>query len=387
MDSSTGTLTFLFAATEDAAGTTDAPGAPGAPRATALAAALARHDARVREAIARHGGNAFRGIEDALCAAYVDANAALLAAVDIQRALCTADEPALHMRLGLHSGAVAEGDDEALAGPTLARVARVAAAAQGGQILVTAATLALVGRKSPPGTEWRDLGDHTLRGFARPERLYQLGVAGLRSEFLPIRTQEALRSNLPASLTMFVGRQRDLKQIREQMQRSRIVTLVGAGGTGKTRLSLEVARALAADFPDGTWFVELAPLTDAMLVAGAIAAALGARAEGDTPPMTLIESTLRGQRVLLLLDNCEHVVDEAAKVAQALLLALPGLRLLVTSRQALGIEGEALCRVPRLGARALGGSPTALAFGPDLSVEREGVARAARVSPSLPEPR
>jgi predicted ATPase/DNA-binding winged helix-turn-helix (wHTH) protein/class 3 adenylate cyclase len=346
------TLTFLFAASEDAAATTEAPGA------TALAAAVARHDALVREAIARHGGNAFRGIEGALCAAYADANAALLTAVAIQRALCTADEPAIRMRLGLHSGAVAEGDDEALAGPTLARVARVAAAAQGGQILVTAATLALVERHPPPGTEWRDLGDHTLRGFARPERLYQLSVAGLRSEFLPIRTQEALRSNLPPSLTMFVGRQRDLKQIREQMQRSRIVTLVGAGGTGKTRLSLEVARALAADFADGTWFVELAPLTDAMLVAGAIAAALGARAEGDTPPMTLIESALRGRRVLLLLDNCEHVVDAAAKAAQALLLALPGLRLLVTSRQALGIEGEALYRVPSLTLPGPAESPT-----------------------------
>ena len=163
-----------------------------------------------------------------------------------------------------------------------------------------------------------------------------------------IRTQEPRRTNLPAPLTVFIGREQALEQVSEQLRRSRMLTLVGAGGTGKTRLSLEAAGRLAGDFPDGVWLVELAHLTDATHVPSVIAAALGARSAGDTPPMTLIESALRDQRVLLLLDNCEHVLDEAAKSAQALLRALPRLQLLATSRQALGVEGEALYRVPSL---------------------------------------
>ena len=232
------------------------------------------------------------------------------------------------------------------------------AAAHGGQILLTAATLALLDRTAPPGGDWRDLGDHTLRGFARPERLYQLTAAGLRSEFPPIRTQEAMRTNLPPSLTIFIGREQALAQVGEQLRKSRMVTLIGAGGTGKTRLSLEAASELSATFPDGVWLVELAPLTDATLVPRAIAAALGARSEGDTPPMTLIESTLRAKRVLLLLDNCEHVVDEAAKVAQTLLRILPQLHLLASSREALGIEGETVYRVPSLTMPGPAESPT-----------------------------
>jgi len=215
-------------------------------------------------------------------------------------------------------------------------------------MLLTAATVALLDRTAPPGGALSDLGDHTLRGFARPERLYQLMVAGLRSEFPPIRTQEAMRTNLPPSLTLFVGRSQALAQVRDQVRKSRMVTLIGSGGTGKTRLSLEAASELVANFPDGVWLVELAPLADAALIPHAIAAVLGARAEGDTPPMTLIESTLRGKRALLLLDNCEHVVDEAAGVAQTLLRALPQLHLLASSREALSVEGETVYRVPSL---------------------------------------
>ncbi|WP_141508290.1 winged helix-turn-helix domain-containing protein [Ramlibacter sp. WS9] len=182
-----------------------------------------------------------------------------------------------------------------------------------------------------------------------PKRGYRfVGEVAEESQPAAVNAREARRTNLPSSLTLFIGRQQALEQVSEQLRRSRMVTLVGAGGTGKTRLSLEAAGRLVADFPDGVWLVELAQLIDATLVPRAIVAALGARAEGDTPPMALIESTLRDQRVLLLLDNCEHLLDEAAKTAQALLRALPGLVLLATSRQALGVEGETLYRVPSL---------------------------------------
>ena len=324
------TLTFLFTGIEEAARE------PGA---------IERHDALLREATARHGRRALRIEEDASCTAFADARCAIQAAVDVQRALSAAS---INVRVGLHSGTVEDGDDNDLGGPTQARAARVMAAARGGQILLSAATVAVLERVAPPGGEWRDLGDHTLRGFARPERLYQLTVAGLRSEFAPIRTQEAMRTNLPPSLTAFIGRQRALAETCEQVQQCRMVTLVGAGGTGKTRLSLEAARRLVAAFPDGVWFVELAALIDAGLIARAIANVLGARSEGDTSPVSLIEGRLREQRVLLVLDNCEHVIDEAAKLVQTLLRALPELHVLATSREALGTEGEAVYRVPSL---------------------------------------
>jgi predicted ATPase/DNA-binding winged helix-turn-helix (wHTH) protein len=326
-------LTFLFAAMEDG---TDAAQA-GRPTTQA--------DALLREVVTRHGGQVVRAVEDAFCAAFPEAGAAVRAAVDAQRSLCQAT---LRLRMGLHSGTVVDAHDDEPSRPTLARAALVMEAAQGGQILVTAATLAQLGAAPPPNSEWRDLGDHTLRGFARPERLYQLCVAGLRSEFPPIRTPEAMRTNLPPSLTMFVGRQPALAQVRELLRRSRMVTLTGAGGIGKTRLSLEAAGQLVDAFPDGVWLVELASLADGALVPQAIAQALGARGEGDTPPMVLIESRLRARRALLVLDNCEHVLDEAAPVAHALLRALPQVQLLATSRQALGIEGEAVYRVPSL---------------------------------------
>ncbi|HEU5297150.1 MAG TPA: winged helix-turn-helix domain-containing protein [Burkholderiaceae bacterium] len=329
------TLTFLFAATEAGTG-------PGAPAQL--------HEALQRDAVGRHGGQALRVVEDSFCVAFADAGAAAEAAIDVQRELCAppGGGAAIEARIGLHSGAIEDADDGHFSGPAWARAARVMAAAHGGQILLSAATVALLDRAAPPSGELRDLGDHTLRGFARPERLYQLTAAGLCSEFPPIRTQESTRTNLPPALTAFIGRQQALAEVREKVQRSRMVTLVGAGGTGKTRLSVEAARQLGSAFPDGVWLVELAPLADATFVPRAIAAALSARAEGDAPPMTLIESTLRDQRVLLLLDNCEHVIDAAAQVAQALLRALPRLHLLATGREPLGIEGEMSYRVPSL---------------------------------------
>lgn len=330
------TLTFLCAAIEGSA--------------DATAAAKESQSALLRDAFTMHSGQALGVADDALYVAFPDAASAVLAAVDAQRAISAQShgEAAIRARIGLHSGAVEDAKDQEFSGPALARAARVMAAAHGDQILLTAATVALLDRAALPGGALRDLGDHTLRGFARPERIYQLTVAGLRSDFPPIRTQEAMRTNLPPSPRAFIGRQKALAEVRGQVRQSRVVTLVGAGGTGKTRLSLETARRLANAFRDGIWFVELAPLADAALIPRAIAAALGARAEGDAPPMTLIESTLRNQQVLLLLDNCEHVIDEAAQVAQALLRALPQLHLLATSREPLGIEDETVYRVPSL---------------------------------------
>src|SRR4029453_12393261 len=196
------------------------------------------------------------------------------------------DATPIRVRMGLHSGAAEPAEDEIFRGPALARAARVMAAAHGEQILISASTVALLERSLPEGASLRDLGDHTLRGFSRAERLYQVVVPGLRADFPPIQTREALRTNLPRALTSFVGRERELAQVREQAQRSHMLTLVGPGGTGKTRLMIESASGLLDAFPGGVWLVELAALADPAVLAQAIAAALGARAEGDVPALT-----------------------------------------------------------------------------------------------------
>jgi predicted ATPase/class 3 adenylate cyclase len=351
------TLTFLFTDIEGSTPLWDA-------RPDAMRAATERHNALLREAIAAHGGNAFRVVGDAFCVAFSEAPSAVGAAVDGQRALAAEawGEAPIHVRMGLHSGAVDTAEDEIFRGPSLARAARVMSAAHGDQILATAATVALLDRSLPSGA-LRDLGDHTLRGFARPERLYQLVMPGLRAEFPPIRTQEALRTNLTVALTTFIGRGQALADVREAARRARMVTLIGSGGTGKTRLALEAAGELIGVFEDGVWLIELATVADPSLVAHAIAAVLGARAEGDVPPLVLVEAALQGKHALLLLDNCEHVVEEVAKIAHSLLRALPRLHLLASSREALGVEGETIYRVPPMTMPATGEAITPINVG------------------------
>src|SRR5689334_5048577 len=303
------TLTFLFTDIEGSTPLWDT-------QREAMREATVQHNAILRRAIATHGGSAFRVVGDAFCVAFQEADDAMLAAIDAQRALRahTWGDTPIHVRMGVHSGAVEPSDDEIFRGPSLARVARVMSAAHGDQILATAATVALLERDALADSELRDLGDHTLRGFARPERLYQVVVPGLRSEFPPIRTQEAQRTNLPPMLTVFIGREQALGEVRDAVRKCRIFTVIGSGGTGKTRLAIEAARGLLGAFEDGVWLTELASVADGGLVAVAIAATLGARAEGDVAPLSLVAATLAAKHALLILDNCEHVIEEVAKI-------------------------------------------------------------------------
>lgn len=337
------TLTLLFTDIEGSTQLWDA-------RAEAMRAAMERHNALLRTAITERGGQVFRVVGDGFCSAFPDAASAVEAAVAAQRTLTAErwNETPIRVRMGLHSGAVEASEDDVYRGPSLARAARVTSAAHGGQILVSASTVALLGEQLPSGSSLRDLGDHTLRGFARLDRLYQLIVPGLESEFPPIRTREALRTNLQPALTSFIGREAELAAVREKVRHSRMVTLTGPGGTGKTRLALSAAGELVDAFPDGIWLIELAPLADPTLIAQTMATVLGARAEGNVNPLTIVQDALRDQQALLVIDNCEHVVDQAADIAQRLLQALPLLHLLTTSREALGAEGEIVHRVASL---------------------------------------
>ena len=200
----------------------------------------------------------------------------------------------------------------------------------------------------PPGIEFRDLGERRLRDLARPEHVFQLVGPDLVSDFPPLRSLDVLPNNLPVQVTSFVGREREIGEITALLAERRLVTLVGPGGTGKTRLSVQVAANLVESFADGVWLVELAPLSDPVLLPQAVAAALSVREEADRPVLTTIVEYVRDRTLLLILDNCEHLIEACARLADQLVRRCPKLRILASSREALGVPAEAIFRVPSL---------------------------------------
>ena len=315
----------------------------------AMKVALARHDAILRQAIETHGGHVFKTVGDAFYAAFTSAPAALSAALDAQRALHAESwgEAVIKVRMGLHTGAV-EARDNDYFGPPLNRVARLMAAGHGGQVLLSAVTDELVRGHLPPDAELRDMGEWRLKDLSRLEHIYQLVVPGLPADFPPLRALDAIRTNLPAQLTSFVGREKEINAVTRLIATNRLVTLTGPGGTGKTRLSLRVAADLLDTFGNGVWFVELAPLADPALIVQTIMNTLGLREESGYSLLEIITDYLRAKNALLILDNCEHLIEAVAQLAETLLQACPDLRLLVSSREALGIAGETPYRVPSL---------------------------------------
>jgi predicted ATPase/class 3 adenylate cyclase len=333
-----GTVTFLFTDIEGSTRRWDE-------RPEAMKDALARHDAILHEHIERHHGHVFKTVGDAFHAAFATALPALLAAVEAQRALA-AEGWGGAVRMALHAGTADERDGDYF-GPTLNRAARLRDAGHGGQILLSAVTAGLVRGQLTDGVELRDLGVHRLRDLAEPEQVYQAAVWGLPADFPPLRLADGHPTNLPAPLTSFLGRERELDDVARLMERARLVTLTGPGGTGKTRLALAVAERLRGQYPDGVWFVDLSPLSDPALVATSIGQALGLRDSGSRPPADVVTGYLRDKRLLLVLDNFEQVV-EAAPLVRELLAGSPGLVVLVTSRMPLRLSGEREFPVPPL---------------------------------------
>ncbi|MGH2352814.1 MAG: ATP-binding protein, partial [Chloroflexota bacterium] len=248
----------------------------------------------------------------------------------------------------LHTGE-AELRDGDYYGSAVNRAARLRAIAHGGQALLSQATYDLARDALPAGTRLRDLGEHRLSDLARPERVFQLIVTGVPDTFPLLRSLDMLPHNLPLQLTSFVGRERELPAVRDLLAEHRLVTLTGPGGTGKTRLALQVAADVLPAYPDGVWLVALAALADPALVPHAVAQAVGVREEPGRPLLGTLADALRPKRLLLVLDNCEHLLDACAHLADALLRACPHLRVLATGREALGIAGETAWRVPSLG--------------------------------------
>jgi len=338
-----GTVTFLF---------TDIEGSTllWEREPAAMGAALARHDTLVREAIARHAGHVFMTAGDAFCAAFRTADSALAAACEAQKAVTNepwAGPARIKVRMALHTG-VAEVRDNGYFGQPLNRVARLLAAGHGGQILLSLATQELVRDSLPPEVGLRDLGERRLKDLVRPERVYALVVPGLPSDFPPLKSLDARTQNLPIQLTSFVGREQEMDEVKGLLRSTRLVTLTAMGGTGKTRLSLQVGADLIDEFADGVWFVELAPLSDARLVAQALATILGIKEQPDESLTDTVVKRIGEKEMLLILDNCEHLVMACAEMCEALLSSCPGVRILASSRELLRISGETAYRVPSL---------------------------------------
>jgi predicted ATPase/class 3 adenylate cyclase len=339
----TGTLTFLFS---DIEGSTRLVTALG----PAFGPLLERHQALLRGAFQAAGGVEIATEGDSFFVVFRSAASAVAAAAAAQRVLAAEPWPAaagtVRVRMGLHTGEGTPGGDNYV-GIDVHRAARIAAAAHGGQVLISESTRTLVAGSLPADLRLTDLGTFRLKDLEQPERLVQLVVPDLAADFPPPRTLET-PSNLPTQMTTFVGRRREADEVADLVRRSRLVTLTGPGGTGKTRLSLQVAAAVRDEFSGGAFFVDLSPISDPALIPTTIASALGLQEQPNRPVLESLKAHLRDLRLLLVVDNFEQVQAGAPLIGQ-LLEAAPQLGIIVTSREVLHLRGEQEYPVPPLG--------------------------------------
>jgi len=310
----------------------------------AMRAALARHDRILRDAVERHDGQVVKGTGDGIHAVFATADSAVAAAVDAQVAMGAQSwelgEPP-RVRMGIHTG-VAELRDGDYFGSPVNRAARLMGLAHGGQILVSHAVEELVRDSLASEVDFLDLGEHALRDLERPERIFQVCHRGLVVEFAPLQTGALTRSRLPVALTSFVGRERELAGLVQRLGESRLVTVIGAGGVGKTRVALQTAAEIVPRFEDGVWCCELAAAEHGDAMTEVVATALGVRARPGVSVEDSVVETLRPKHLLVVLDNCEHLLRSVARLAGRLLRECPRVWILATSREGLGVAGEQL---------------------------------------------
>jgi predicted ATPase/class 3 adenylate cyclase/DNA-binding CsgD family transcriptional regulator len=286
-----------------------------------------------------------QGEGDSFVAAFALTSDALRCALALQRSLSGGP---LAVRMGMHTGEVHLRDPGNYAGSTVIRAARIRNLAHGGQVVVSQSTCELAADSLPEGVTFLDLGVHWLKDLARPERVFQLCHPELRARFPPLRSPAPRRHNLPQARTRFIGRRAEMTDIGRLLGEAVLVTLTGSGGVGKTRLAIQVGAELAGDYPDGVWFADLAPVSDGAAVTGQVQSVFALKEGPWMTPIDALVSYLADKATLLIVDNCEHVVDAAAHLVDALLSGCPSLRILATSRQVLDLAGEAAFRVPSL---------------------------------------
>src|SRR3989475_9062079 len=313
--------------------------------------ALAQHDLVLRGIIEGRTGRVSRTVGVSFFALSPGAGEAVAAAADLQPRLLA--EPwtevveSLRVRIAIHAAPAESREGDSL-GPTLNRLARILASAHGGQIVLSKAVVDLLGSRLRATAKLIDLGEHRLRDLVRPEHIFQYIERGLREDFPLLRSLSAFAHNLPGQLTSFIGRETEVAEIKHLISRTRLLTLTGSGGNGKTRLALQTAAEMVDHFANGVWFVDMAAVLDSTLIATTVSTTLRLREQAGQTVLETLVAFLRDKRLLLILDNCEQVVSGCAVLADRLLKAGPDLHILVTSREGLGISGETTWRGPSL---------------------------------------
>jgi len=355
-DIPSGTVTFLF---------TDIEGSTKLAQAHPDKWELLRekHHAILKEAIESNNGCIFQIIGDSFCAAFHTAKDGLNAALEAQQAFTKMNDDGgrttssfiphnssllLKVRMGIHTGEAEAHNGEYRGYLTLSMIQRVMSAGHGGQVLVSGASENLLRGQLPADVSLRDMGEHKLKDIPQPVRIFQLVAPELQSDFPALRALNVFPNNLPTQLTSFIGREKEMLEVTQMLKQSRLLTLTGSGGTGKTRLSLQVASGILEQFKDGVWLIELAPISEPALVPSAAANVLRLRVEDSRPLMDVVVDWMRDKEALFILDNCEHLIDACAQFANTVLQNCRSARILASSREALGIAGELAYRVPSL---------------------------------------
>lgn len=343
-----GTVTFLFTDIEESK-------RHWKQMPSAMRTALERHNALLDQTFRRHGGYVFKTMGDAFYVAFGDPVAAVRAAQDTQYALLVAswpEEAPLRVRIALHAGAYERHNNDYF-GMSLNRTAHLLAIAHGGQTILSQTVYDLTRNMPPPDVSFRDAGQRRLRDLQHPEQVYQLLHPALPDDFPALRSLDNLPNNLPLQLSAFIGREEAMAQIRALLQKTRLLTLTGSGGCGKTRLALQTAAEMLSEMGDGVWLVELAALSNPALIPQTTAQALGLKESPGTDILETLTNYLKPRQLVLVLDNCEHLTAACAQMAAVLLRVCPSLHLLATSRTRLTVAGAQTYRVPRLSLPAL----------------------------------
>lgn len=312
--------------------------------------ALKRHDSILRNAVLAHGGHVFRTAGDSFHAAFSSPAAAVAAALDAQQALTAenfADVGGLKVRIAVHAGPADARNDDYF-GPGVNRAARLLLVAYGGQVLVSGTVADILQGRYPQQASLFNLGRHRFRDLSEPEQVHQLVAPGIASAFPPLRSLGAKAHHLPRPLSPIIGREDLIAEVKQRLARYRLLTLTGSGGAGKSRVAVQVGFDLLDDYPDGVWFIELGPLDDPQLVAERLCAIVGLPVQSSRSATESAVGFFREKRALLILDNCEHLIDAAAQVAEAVASECPSVSVLATSRESLDVQGESVLRVPNL---------------------------------------